>query len=155
MEDEAFPLDEEFVANIISEHAQYFQPNDDSSVLEQYYEQIMAFSSAVRWTEPFMLCLGVFHLTLLFLVLWTRHNLNLQFVLMSFMLAICLSSENLNDFLHENWQSVATQDYFDQNGFFSVNGWACPHSDDGHSDADQLACQPSDDDCHNQARATP
>ena len=56
----------------------------------------MGFVSAVQWSEPWIIGLGIFHVVLLIAAVATRKNSNVQIVLFGFILGIVYFAETLN-----------------------------------------------------------
>jgi hypothetical protein len=84
-------------------------------------EHFHAFRSAIRWTEPFILSLVVFQVTLFFLCLWAsnpRRSLVTRIAIMLFMGILVRSSEWLNVYGGQHWDEFCSQNYFDSNGIF-------------------------------------
>lgn len=61
-----------------------------------FYNSVMGFVTAVHWTEPWIICLGIFHMTLLIAVFATRTNSNLQIGLFGFVLSLVYFAETIN-----------------------------------------------------------
>lgn len=84
-------------------------------------EHFHAFRSAIRWTEPFILSLVVFQVTLFFLCLWASRpsrSLGTRIAIMLFMAIVVRSSEWLNVYGGQHWADFCTQNYFDSKGVF-------------------------------------
>eukprot|EP00547_Thalassionema_nitzschioides_P002876 CAMPEP_0194200522 /NCGR_PEP_ID=MMETSP0156-20130528/1090_1 /TAXON_ID=33649 /ORGANISM="Thalassionema nitzschioides, Strain L26-B" /LENGTH=235 /DNA_ID=CAMNT_0038925529 /DNA_START=90 /DNA_END=797 /DNA_ORIENTATION=- len=84
-------------------------------------EHLSAFSSAITWSEPFILYLIAFQVFMFFLCLWVSRKgfaMVPRLVLMSFVAIIVRCAEILNGYGARNWESIATQNYFDRSGIF-------------------------------------
>jgi len=88
---------------------------------EGILENITAFRHAVRWTEPFVMSIVAFQIIMFVLcLLVTQKNVRLapRLVYMIAVFAFVRSAEYLNDYGRANWEQIATQNYFDQQGIF-------------------------------------
>lgn len=84
-------------------------------------EHFHAFRSAVTWKEPFVLSLLAFHVAVFFLCIWASRKgrgATPRLVILASIFVVVRSAERLNGFAAQNWQSFATQDYFDSRGIF-------------------------------------
>ena len=63
---------------------------------------------------------------LFFLVCFTRTNTTIQSGLFVYICFLVLLAEYLNAFCAENWESFATQNYFDKHGSFAAVVYAAP-----------------------------
>mmetsp|Transcript_42774 Transcript_42774/g.48606 ORF Transcript_42774/g.48606 Transcript_42774/m.48606 type:complete len:245 (+) Transcript_42774:55-789(+) len=84
-------------------------------------EHLQAFSTAINWTEPFILSLIAFQIVIFLLFLWmSRKGFGMvpRLVLMCSVGLLVRCAEYLNGLAARNWQSFATQNYFDRNGIF-------------------------------------
>mmetsp|Transcript_10978 Transcript_10978/g.21895 ORF Transcript_10978/g.21895 Transcript_10978/m.21895 type:complete len:167 (-) Transcript_10978:446-946(-) len=78
------------------------------------------FVDTVRWREPFILGVIIFHIIVLLWIILTRTRHALQlgtFMVIGFLV---LGARALNDLGKANWASFATQDYFDRSGLFMM-----------------------------------
>ncbi|KIO23915.1 hypothetical protein M407DRAFT_243958 [Tulasnella calospora MUT 4182] len=97
------------------------------------YETLEATSYAIAWKDDakFLVSLAVLPATLL-LTLFSKigHGSNssniLHLVVLGLSGLLILSAELLNTLLHRNWRSVASQNYFDENGVFMSIFWSGP-----------------------------
>ncbi|CEM26459.1 unnamed protein product [Vitrella brassicaformis CCMP3155] len=83
-----------------------------------FWKEARDFLDAINWTEPLVVSLIVFHSVVLLLVLLSHRRFTLQAVIFFTIAVLCGSSQWLNSFLSEHWETVATQNYFDANGAF-------------------------------------
>merc|ERR1712087_693465 len=84
-------------------------------------EHLEAFRSAINWKEPFILSLISFQLFMFLLCLWvSRKGFGMvpRLFLMCFVGLLVRCAEFLNGYAARNWQSIATQNYFDRSGIF-------------------------------------
>merc|ERR1712154_165941 len=84
-------------------------------------EHLSAFSSAITWSEPFILYLIAFQVLMFFLCLWVSRKgcaMVPRLVLMTVVAIVVRSAELLNGYGARNWESFATQNYFDRSGIF-------------------------------------
>eukprot|EP00232_Nephroselmis_pyriformis_P030670 CAMPEP_0182863812 /NCGR_PEP_ID=MMETSP0034_2-20130328/6850_1 /TAXON_ID=156128 /ORGANISM="Nephroselmis pyriformis, Strain CCMP717" /LENGTH=171 /DNA_ID=CAMNT_0024996051 /DNA_START=58 /DNA_END=569 /DNA_ORIENTATION=- len=79
---------------------------------------IQAFVAAVDWTEPWILALGVFHLSVFACVFLSRHSGNAQGFIFCALLGMIWAAEHLNSVAADNWEAFSTQNYFDKHGLF-------------------------------------
>lgn len=79
---------------------------------------LLDFFQSVRWTEPFIIAILVSHFALWALVLMTRKNEIVHFIVMIMAVAVCAKAQLLNEHGKKYWKSFATQDYFDSGGIF-------------------------------------
>ncbi|KAL6962041.1 hypothetical protein U1Q18_036996 [Sarracenia purpurea var. burkii] len=96
------------------------------SGLRPAYDNFIGFFHAIDWTEPWLMCLMLFHVVLLLVTIISRKNTNFQMCLFLLALAGVYLAEKLNSFLRENWQSFAGQNYFDPRGLFLSVLWSGP-----------------------------
>ena len=90
------------------------------------WDEWMAFASAVDWTEPFVLGLLSFHLSLLLLIVTTRRVFAFQCFLFFALSCLLVAGGSLNSLGAVHWRAFATQDYFDEHGIFFGAMWASP-----------------------------
>ncbi|KAF4324387.1 hypothetical protein BBO99_00001622 [Phytophthora kernoviae] len=90
-----------------------------SHLMVQWYE-------AVDWTEPLILGLIGSHLLLFVTLFLTRKRLAPQFALFLTIILLVVLTEPLNQWARTNWQSFATQRYFDEQGVFMGIFYAGP-----------------------------
>ncbi|KAG7396511.1 Transmembrane protein 18 [Phytophthora boehmeriae] len=90
-----------------------------SHLMVQWYE-------AVDWTEPLILGLIAFHLLLFVTLFLTRKRLVPQFALFLTIILLVVLTEPFNKWARANWQSIATQRYFDEQGVFMGIFYAGP-----------------------------
>jgi hypothetical protein len=89
-------------------------------------ETVVGFVHAVSWTEPWLMCLIVFHTSLLVLSIVSRKHSNLQMGLFFLVLLGVFSTERLNSFLQRHWRRFAYRPYFDSHGMFLSAVWSGP-----------------------------
>lgn len=77
-----------------------------------------AFTSAINWNEQWIQGLLVFHVVMLTAAIVGRKNLNFQCFLFLIICICVFMSEYINSYGAANWQSFATQNYFDAHGIF-------------------------------------
>lgn len=83
-------------------------------------EHIDAFRSAINWSEPFVRYLIVFQAIAFMSTVYVCKSKNsiLRFVFLVSISVIVKSAEYLNRYGAANWESFATQNYFDHRGIF-------------------------------------
>jgi hypothetical protein len=84
-------------------------------------EHFHAFRSAIRWTEPFVLCLIGFQIFMFLVCIWASRKdrgMTPRLIILVVIGVTVRSAERLNNLAAQNWESVATQDYFDRRGIF-------------------------------------
>lgn len=84
-------------------------------------EHLDAFRSAINWTEPFILSLLGFQVFMFFLCYWaSRKDRGLvpRISVMVLVGVLVRCAEYINGYAARNWESFATQNYFDRNGIF-------------------------------------
>lgn len=80
-----------------------------------------AFRSAIKWSEPFIMGLITFHIVILFTTLFVttrRCGIVPRMLLLFFVAVMVRSAEMLNRYGANNWETFATQNYFDEKGIF-------------------------------------
>eukprot|EP00694_Reclinomonas_americana_P002354 EC787740.1.p1 GENE.EC787740.1~~EC787740.1.p1 ORF type:complete len:146 (+),score=44.92 EC787740.1:58-495(+) len=82
-------------------------------------DSLHAFASAVRWTEPLILGLCLFHALVFSLVVLTRRRDFAQIALFLTVVALAYVAEPLNRVAASHWRLIASQPYFDQRGVFA------------------------------------
>lgn len=89
---------------------------------KNFFEHIAAFTSAINWTEPFILAILMFHVIIIASTIWARYNKNMvgQMTIIGLITILVYFSETLNFWGSSNWEEFATQNYFDPHGFFMV-----------------------------------
>eukprot|EP01094_Clydonella_sp_ATCC50884_P003319 TRINITY_DN12567_c0_g1_i1.p2 TRINITY_DN12567_c0_g1~~TRINITY_DN12567_c0_g1_i1.p2 ORF type:complete len:151 (-),score=64.53 TRINITY_DN12567_c0_g1_i1:166-618(-) len=87
---------------------------------------VLGFVHAVEWSEWWLWALAAFHLSLLLLALLTRTSFPAQCTLWLCISVLVYGSQYLNTLAHEHWSVFATQDYFDDSGFFAFVMWGGP-----------------------------
>lgn len=118
----------DFMSNI----QDYFQnvvleSSKNSNVLpKNFTEHFQAFATAINWKEPFIVCLYTFQIVLFVFVLFTRNYFYLQCFIFMMICGLISIAELLNDYGSKNWKQIATQDYFDEHGFFAGALFAGP-----------------------------
>ena len=73
---------------------------------------------SINWTEPFVLGLVVFHVSILALLLASRGRVVVQNAVFLLSVVIVLNAERLNRFLSSHWHLLARENYFDERGAF-------------------------------------
>mmetsp|Transcript_50139 Transcript_50139/g.76243 ORF Transcript_50139/g.76243 Transcript_50139/m.76243 type:complete len:246 (-) Transcript_50139:194-931(-) len=84
-------------------------------------EHFHAFRSAIRWTEPFVLCLLGFQIFMFLACLWASRKdrgITPRIIILVAIGVLVRSAERLNTLAAQNWDSIATQNYFDRRGIF-------------------------------------
>jgi len=85
-------------------------------------EHFHAFRHAITWSEPFILSLVAFQICMLLICIRvSRRGCGVvpRIVVMALIAAIVRSAEHLNRHAARNWETIATQNYFDQRGIFT------------------------------------
>lgn len=83
-------------------------------------ESFDAFRSAITWSEPFIIGIITFQIVMLFSTLFVtkRCRMGSGLVFLTILAVIVRSAEWLNQYGAKNWESFATQNYFDERGIF-------------------------------------
>ena len=84
-------------------------------------EHLDAFRSAVTWSEPFIVSLVAFQFLVFLLCLWVSRKGRGMGPRIAVLLTVGIlvrCSELMNGYAARNWQSFATQNYFDRGGIF-------------------------------------
>jgi len=92
-------------------------------------EHFQAFRSAITWNEPFIVGLLAFQVVMFFLCIYVsrpERGLAPRLVVMVTIAVVVKSSEKVNEFAAQNWESVCTQNYFDAKGVFMMVMVCCP-----------------------------
>ncbi|KAJ6803240.1 transmembrane protein 18 [Iris pallida] len=89
-------------------------------------DNFVGFFHAINWKEPWLICLILFHVTLLLVVIISRRNVNFQLCLSLLSFSGVYLAERINTFLAKNWKSFAGQNYFDPHGLFISVLWSGP-----------------------------
>ncbi len=89
-------------------------------------EPVVGFIHAVSWREPWLICLVVFHTSLLVLSIVSRKHSNMQMGIFFLAFLGVFSAERLNSFLQRHWKHFAYQPYFDSQGLFLSTVWSGP-----------------------------
>ncbi|GJN14494.1 hypothetical protein PR202_gb01331 [Eleusine coracana subsp. coracana] len=89
-------------------------------------DNLRAFVRAVDWTEPWLMCLMVFHVILLLSAVGLRRNANFQLFLLFLAYSGVYMAEKMNRYLGEHWQNFAGRNYFDRAGVFISVVWSGP-----------------------------
>jgi hypothetical protein len=74
--------------------------------------------ASINWTEPFVLALVVFHVSILALLVASRSRVVVQNAVFLLSVVIVLNAERLNGLLSSHWHLFARENYFDQGGAF-------------------------------------
>ena len=72
----------------------------------------------INWTEPFVLALVAFHISMLVVLFASRSRVVVQNTIFFLSVVIVFNAEKLNSFLSRNWHMFAREDYFDESGAF-------------------------------------
>ncbi|CAK9199981.1 unnamed protein product [Sphagnum troendelagicum] len=91
-----------------------------------FLDPLLGFVHAVDWTEPWLVGLIVFHITLLVLAVASRKHSNVQMAMFFCVLLCVYVAERMNIYLHRHWKSFARQPYFDSHGVFLSVVWSGP-----------------------------
>ena len=86
-------------------------------------DQFHAFRHAITWSEPFILCLVVFHVFMFGVSIWVtfpNRGMVPRLAVMLCIAGVVRGSEWINRYGDEHWSSFATQNYFDRQGFFML-----------------------------------
>ena len=73
---------------------------------------------AINWTEPFVLALVGFHVSILALLFASRSRAEVQNAVFLLSVVIVLNAERLNRFLSSHWHLFVRENYFDEGGAF-------------------------------------
>ena len=84
---------------------------------QTFSEHVEAFFTAIDFTEPLVISILVTNV-LLFICSVRVQNQTRQSLLLGMQLFYCLSLGYINDYFHQHWRSIATQNYFDSQGLF-------------------------------------
>lgn len=114
----------EFMASIESSMTNLVQQT--SRVPKDFQENFEAFIAAVNWEDKLIHYLGIFHLSLFLLFMFTRKNVPFQSCLFFFISGLLFFAEKLNSWGAENWREIASQNYFDKHGAFAGIFFASP-----------------------------
>lgn len=91
----------------------------DPSLIE--VNQITDFNSylqSIDITDPLIIGLLLFHVTILVTILFTRTFTNFQIFIFLVLLSLVYFSESINEIAAQKWASFSRQQYFDSNGMF-------------------------------------
>jgi hypothetical protein len=80
----------------------------------------------IDWKEPLIVGLLSFHVFTWIIVYWTRKRFYFQFGFFVMIIMLLVITEELNKFARNNWQLIATQNYFDLKGIFAAIFYAGP-----------------------------
>eukprot|EP00389_Voromonas_pontica_P002453 GDKH01003642.1.p1 GENE.GDKH01003642.1~~GDKH01003642.1.p1 ORF type:complete len:164 (+),score=10.73 GDKH01003642.1:168-659(+) len=86
----------------------------------------MAFVGAINWTEPFILSVIIFHMLLVVAVICSRRSSTAHQVLFVLIACLVFSLKYINGFFRKHWNTIATQNYFDESGLFVSVTFALP-----------------------------
>ncbi|KAK8928401.1 hypothetical protein KSP39_PZI017430 [Platanthera zijinensis] len=89
-------------------------------------DSFVGFFHSIDWNEPWLICLLLFHFTLLVIAFISRKRVNFQIGLSIFAFSGVYLAERINHILAKNWRSFAGQNYFDPNGLFISVLWSGP-----------------------------
>ncbi|XP_074263538.1 uncharacterized protein LOC141586263 isoform X1 [Silene latifolia] len=90
------------------------------------YDNFLGFFHAIDWKEPWLIGLLGFHVLFLLTAILSRRHVNFQMCLFLLALSGVYLAERINRFLGNNWESFATQNYFDPLGLFFSVLWSGP-----------------------------
>ena len=96
---------------------------------ETLREHLDAFRHAITWSEPFILGLLAFQMTMFALTLYvSRRDVGTtpRIVLLVTMGVLVRSAEYINQWAAHEWSSFCTQNYFDARGIFVAIFWCAP-----------------------------
>lgn len=79
---------------------------------------LFAFLKEIDWTEPWLICLLIFHILITTLNVVTRHHGNFQGAFFFSLLLIVFCSSNINEMAASNWSYFSRHQYFDSSGMF-------------------------------------
>lgn len=91
----------------------------DPSLIE--VNQITDFNSylqSIDITDPLIIGLLLFHVSILVTILFTRTFTNFQIFIFLVLLSLVYFSESINEIAAQKWASFSRQQYFDSNGMF-------------------------------------
>ena len=88
--------------------------------------QLTAFSSAIDWSESWILMLLAFHCILFIAVILTRNIFQIQGAIFLCVCILVYLSENMNAYASSNYKQFSTQNYFDSQGVFAGVMFAGP-----------------------------
>ncbi|XP_008783402.1 transmembrane protein 18 [Phoenix dactylifera] len=89
-------------------------------------DNFVGFFHAIDWKEPWLICLLLFHLSLLLTTIISRKNVNFQLCLSILAFTGVYLAERINNFMGKHWKSFASQNYFDPHGLFISVLWSGP-----------------------------
>jgi transmembrane protein 18 len=93
--------------------------HESASAPQDFREEWQAFTHAINWTQPWLICILCFEVLLLVTVLLFRNNINVQISVFAVICGIVFCAERINSFCAENSASFADQQYFDEHGVFT------------------------------------
>ena len=94
--------------------------------LDLLADNIVGFVRAIRWNEPFIVTLLLFHALSGYSLFRARHSVRGLSVLFLLACALVAVAKPLNRLGHRHWRRFATQDYFDAQGTFAAFLYAFP-----------------------------
>ncbi|EME31937.1 Transmembrane protein 18 [Galdieria sulphuraria] len=81
-------------------------------------DYLKTFVRSIDWSEPFILGLICLHLILAFITIKTRNKTNIQNSIFFTSVITVFNVKNFNKLGSDNWEKIATRNYFDESGFF-------------------------------------
>jgi len=91
-----------------------------------FWDHVFLFADSIDWSEPWILGLIVFHITVFIVILSFRKKAEALTPLFLLLLVLVYLSETLNIWCASNWQKFATINYFDTSGSFIAFMFALP-----------------------------
>lgn len=89
--------------------------------------ELLAFAHAIDWTDPFIVCLLLFHLLVLVTAWSWRDRAVGQLFIYLVLAALTFSAQSLNDYCREHWREMGIrQNYFDRRGVFMMIMFCAP-----------------------------
>ena len=79
----------------------------------------LGFLHAVRWNEPWIVALMLFHVACYVAIVRLGRRQLAQVGFFLFLAALTFSTERINGFCAKRWKAFATQNYFDKRGAFA------------------------------------
>jgi len=85
---------------------------------EDFWNKVSTYFSLIEWTEPWLMGVILFHITVFIIICVSRKRSQLQMGLFMSLLLFVYCAQYLNSFAATNWELFATKPYFDANGAF-------------------------------------
>ncbi|KAI8644117.1 transmembrane protein 18-domain-containing protein [Parasitella parasitica] len=99
---------------------------ENADMLGSYAERTIDFFNAVDWTQPWIMCIMVFHLTCFMFAVGLRNKHNALSVYLFILLGLAALTQPLNNLGMKHWKSFSKQPYFDASGIFIVSAYSFP-----------------------------